>query len=306
MEVETSQHRSPFAGQAAEPVDAPTVVEFMRPPPVDRPEPRYSRFGRSPLPAMALAVGSSLVAWGVFRWMADGPITGDSAPPARLTRTFWVVLAQAEDIVPASHGSRGWVAMGAALLAAVAVLAWIRRVGQNSRHEAEQFGALLALVALPQWFWLPLVLPDGTPTDRSDTLLRYSFTLLFMLAQVGVARSVFANRLWKAGRLRFEWAAALLWVPALAAYGWLLGAWCFTLVEIGDDGRGRSAWRPTELHGDIATWAGRLSYVGTFVLLVVVSGRQHLGLRRDRAEDAAFHEELAAEQRRLHASVPGS
>ncbi len=131
-----------------------------------------------------------------------------------------------------------------------------------------------------------------SPTDRSDTLLRYSFTLLFMLAQVGVARSVFANRLWKAGRLRFEWAAALLWVPALAAYGWLLGAWCFTLVEIGDDGRGHSAWRPTELHGDLADWAGRLSYVGTFVLLVVVTVRQHLGLQRDRAEDAAFHEEL--------------
>jgi hypothetical protein len=306
MGVETSEERSPWTGQAEPPVGAPTVAEYMRPPPVDRPEPRFSRFGRSPLPTMAVAAGSALVALGAFRWMEDGPVTGDSAPPARVVRTFWVVLAQAEDVVPGSHGARSWVAMAVALVAAVAVLAWIRRVGQNSRHEAEQFGALLPLVALPQWFWLPLVLPDGNPTDRSDTLLRYSFTLLFMLAQVGVARSVFANRLWKAGRLRWESFAALLWVPMLLAYGWLLGAWCYTLVEIGDDGRGRSSWRPTELHEDLATWAGRLSYVGILVVLVVASIRQHVGLQRDRRDDAAFHEELAAEQRRLHASVPGA
>ena len=306
MEVETSQERSPWGGPAVASIDAPTVVEYMRPPPVDRPEPRFSRFGRSPLPAMGAAALAEAVAWGAFRWMEDGTVTGEDAPPRRLSRTFWIVLAQAEDVVPSSHGTRSWLAMALAVVAAVALFAWIRRVGQNSRREAEQFGALLALVALPQWFWLPLVLPDGNATDRSDALLRYSFTLLFMLAQVGVARSVFVNRLWKAGLLRGEALAALLWVPMLVAYGWLLGAWCFTLVEVGDDGLGRSAWRPTERHEDLALWTGRASYLGILALLVVVSIRQHVGLQRDRREDAEFHDELAAEQRRLRAGVPGA
>ncbi|MBX3286669.1 MAG: hypothetical protein KF703_15070 [Actinobacteria bacterium] len=307
MDVEESGARTPWAGVGvgtAPPVVAPTVAEELRPPPVDRPEPRFSRFGRSPLPLMAASAVAALVAWAAFRWMEAGDATGDGAPPFRLVRSFWTVLAQGEDIVPSPHGNRSWVALAVATAAVVVALAWIRRVGQNSRREPDQFGALLALVALPEWFWLPLALPDAG-ADRSDTLLRYVFTLLFMLAQVGVARSVFANRLWKAGRLPFEWGAALLWVPALAAYGWLLGAWCFTLVEIGDDGRGHSAWRPTELHADLATWAGRLSYVGTLVVLVVASVRQHVGLQHDRDDDAAFHDELAAEQRRLHAGVPG-
>ncbi len=304
MAVETSHKRSPWTWRVTSTVEAPTVVEHMRPPPVDRPEPRYSHFGRSPLPAMAVAAGASLGALAAFRWMQDGATTGDDAPAVRVVRTFWTVLAQGEDVVPGSHGGRGWVAMAVAVVAAGAVLAWIHQVGQNSRHEAEQFGALFALVALPQWFWWPLVLPDPA-VDRSDTLLRYSFTLLFMLIQVGVARSVFVNRLWKAGRLPWDDLTALLWVPMLAAYGWLLGAWCFTLVEIGDDGRGTSAWRPTERAEDVALWTGRLSYVGIALLLVVVSVRQHLGLREDRRADAAFHEELAAEQRRLHAGVPG-
>ena len=283
---------------------APPSSSLMPGPnPLDRPDPRFSRFGHSPLPHLAFAAFTSVVAWGVIRWMIQGKGGTGQGPPHRLAGIVWAVVLQAAEFNPPGTGNRVWAGIVAVIVALLAVIAWARRVGQNARHDKDQFGVLLAVCTVPLWFWLPVVLPDRAPTNlvdallsgtRSDALLRDSFTLIFMVVLVGIGRFVLVHRIWKAGNLPFEILATLLWLPMLAAYCWLIAATCFSLVQMGDDGDlSKSRWRPTELHAQLATQTGRLSYIGIVVLLVVVSFIQHLGLARDRVDDVIFHEAMA-------------
>lgn len=285
-------------------LDAPTSSSLAPgPDPFDRPDPRFSRFGRSPLPHLALAAVLSVVAWGVVRWMIEGGEAATSeGPPTWLARSVWAVVLQAAVFDPPQASTRIWWALAAVTAALLAVVAWARRVGQNARHEEDQYGYPLALAAIPVWFWLPVVLPKNAPTglveglifgDRSDALLRDAFTLILMLVCVGIGRFILAHRTWRAGNLPFEILATLLWLPMLVAYFWLLASTCLTLVQMGDDGKGSSIWRPTELSEQFAIWTGRVSYVGIVGLLAVVSVLQHVGLARDRRDDEQYHEEHA-------------
>ena len=191
---------------------------------------------------MAFAALASVVAWGVIRWMIQGEGGTGAGPPHRLAAVVWAVVLQAAEFNPPGTGNRVWAGIIAVIVAALAVVFWARRVGQNARHDKDQFGAPLALCTIPLWFWLPVVLPDRAPTKlveallsgtRSDALLRDAFTLLFMLVLVGVGRFVLAHRIWKAGNLPFEILATLLWAPMMVAYGWLIAATCFSLVQMG-------------------------------------------------------------------------
>jgi hypothetical protein len=161
---------------------------------------------------------------------------------------------------------------------------WVRRIGQNARADVGVFGSLLVLAAVPAWFTLPLTIaPSASAESVSVERLRLTLALVLLLGQGLFARWAFTHKIWRAGRLPMEQVAYVLWLPLLAAGTWFYGASLWTSISIDEHGHGHSKWRPTAAIARTELWTVRGTGLAVFVLVVVVTVRQHLGVRADRA-----------------------
>jgi hypothetical protein len=251
---------------------------------------RYARAAVSPLPFLGVAAAAAVAAWVALHQVAPtGEEVGRPAS-AWFYNTSQLVAPWERIDLRVSSSTAEWVATGLLALGAVAVVAWIARVGQNVRSGAMPFGLAMPLLAFPAWWMLPLTLGSRDIGNRSflDMLSRFSFALVILLAQFVLIRWPGLNRLWRAGRLRYDYLSMALWLPMAVPWFMFLASYTLSLASTGEDGRlADSSWLPTHNMQVWATWTSRACSIGTLVLLVVVSVIQHLGIRRDRAEDAA-------------------
>jgi hypothetical protein len=251
---------------------------------------RYARAAISPLPFLAFAAAAAVGAWVALHQVAP---TGDEVgkPASAWFYNVTQLVAPWERIdLRVSSSTAEWVATGLLCLAAVAVVGWIARIGQNVRSGALPFGLAMPLLAFPAWWVLPVTLGSRSVENRTflDMLSRYSFALIILLAQFVLIRWPGLNRLWRAGRLRYDYLSLALWVPMAIPWFMFLGSYTFSLASTGEDGTfSDSNWLPTHNMEVWATWTSRACSIGTVVLLVAVSVIQHLGIRQDRADDAA-------------------
>lgn len=252
---------------------------------------RYSRTGATPIPHMVVG----LFAMAAAAWALSWAEWDRSAPGLPRTSEWWInvtsVLVPAEEVGLGAYSTgRMWVALGVLVGAAVMVVIWMGRVGTNVRAGNSPFGTVLPVIAFPAWWLLPLTInaTAGGVRSRSDLLIRYLVAFGILFAQFLLARWPVTNRIWRAGRLPYDMASIVLWLPMLIPWMMLFASNAWTLLIIGDDGElSDSAWRPTETMADWALWTTRASGLATIALLCVVSVRQHQGLAQDRADDEA-------------------
>jgi len=255
---------------------------------------RYSRTGVTPLPFMVAGLVAIVAAAWAIDWARLAPGATD---PVR-TSEWWInvtsVLAPGESPgLGAYSQTRMWTALALLVIAAIVLAIWIGRIGTNVRMGHAPFGAFLPLLAFPAWWMLPITIgitADGT-RSRSDALIRYLVAFGILFAQFLLVRWPTLNRIWRAGRLPYDVASIVLWLPMLIPWSMIVLSNAYTLFVVGEDGRrSDSDWLPTANMVDWARWITRASGVAIVVLLVVVSVMQHIGLRQDRADDLAMRE----------------
>lgn len=252
---------------------------------------RYSRNGITPIPFMILAFAAMAAAWWALDWST---IAKGATDPVRSSE-WWVnitsVLLPGEDLRAGSYSQfRMWVALALLMLAAGVLALWIGRIGTNVRSGHAPFGAFLPLIAFPAWWLLPVTIGSTGTANRSssDELLRYLVGFGILFAQFLLMRWPTLNRIWRAGRLRYDLASIVLWLPMMIPWMMVFASSAFTFFIAGGDGKvSDSTWRPTPTMLDWARNITRVTSVGILILLVVVSVMQHIGMARDRADDAA-------------------
>jgi len=259
---------------------------------------RYARHGVTPIPwmvASAVMIAASVwaVRWSEFERGAPDPVTSSE---------WWVstysVLLPAHDLRLGSYSQfRMWVTLAVLVGTAAVLAAWIGRIGRNLRSNAAPFGSVLAIIAFPAWWVLPLTIgsTDVGVRSRGDLLVRALIAFGLLFAQFLLMRWPLVNRIWRAGHLPYDLASIVLWLPMLIPWSLYLLSTSYTLMVTGkgDDPRD-SAWQPTSTMID---WARNLTHateVGMLLLLVVVTAAQHIGLRKDRAEEQARRDASAA------------
>jgi hypothetical protein len=251
--------------------------------------------GVVPVPFMIVALATMAAAWWAVEW---SKITPEATDPVRSSE-WWVnitaVLLPSEfavtgvDTRVGSYSQfRMWVALGLLILAAVTIALWIGRIGNNVRTGHAPFGAFLPIVAFPAWWLLPLTIGITSDTGRSqsDLLLRFLVAFAMLFTQFLIMRWPTLNRIWRAGRLRYDLASIILWLPMMIPWMMFLASTSFTLLVIGEDERfSDSSWQPTPAMLDWARALTIASSVGILLLLIVVSVAQHLGMAQDRVDD---------------------
>lgn len=270
--------------------------------------PRYSRNSGTALPYLVVAFVLMGAAWWGMRWSTLKPGAPDPVRTSEWWTNITAVLLPGEDIRFASYSqSRMWIALSLLLLAAAAVMAWIGRIGTNLRTNQQPFGSVLPAITFPAWWILPISIGITTDSDRSrqDLLVRFLLAFGALFAQFLLLRWPLLNRIWRAGRLPYDLASIVLWLPMMVAWSMYLCSTIFTLLAIGEDGSyADSAWRPTPAMVDWARYLTRATGVGILVLLVVVTIAQHIGLAKDRVAADASRERSRAE--RLPLLPPGA
>ena len=266
--------------------NAPTGFGTVRQNIDERPKPNYSIHATSPVPYAVAALTALIAAIGVVRWAIEDV---GSRSTAGFTDTWWTAITvfvtqtQVYSVVGTDR-VRLWWAFAGLVVAGLAVVLWVRRIGQNARADVGVFGSLLVLAAVPAWFTLPLTIaPSASAESISVVRLRITLALVVLLGQGLFARWAFTHKIWRAGRLPLEQVAYVLWLPLLTAGTWLYGAALWTSISVDEHGRGHSKWRPTEAIARAELWTVRGTGLMVFVLVVLVTVRQHLGVRADRA-----------------------
>lgn len=254
-------------------------------------EDRYARNGVSPLPHMVVALVLVVAAGAVLRWAR-----WDSSAPGRPHTSEWwtnitALLAPGEDLGTYAYSAgRMWIALALLIVAALAVAVWIGRIGANLRQGHSPFGSFLPIATFPAWWLLPVTI-NATASEtrsRADLLTRFLVALALLIAQFMLLRWPLLNRIWRAGRLPYDLASIVLWLPMMIPWAMLFSSTSWTLIQAGDHGAlSDSSWQPTPAMSDWALWLTRASGVAIVALLVVVSARQHTGLAQDKADDAA-------------------
>lgn len=256
--------------------------------------PRYSLNAHSPVPYMVAALVAGAAAWWAMDWSKP---TLEATDPVRSSE-WWTnitgVLLPAEDIRFASYSaSRMWITLGLLVLTAILVAVWIGRIGTNLRTGDQPFGSLLPILTFPAWWLLPISigLTGGAPRSRGDVLLRFLTASGILIAQCLLLRWPTLNRIWRAGRLPYDLASIVLWLPMMIPWLMLFGSNAYSVITVDEGGSLRdSSWQPTETMADWARAATRVTSVAILVLLVVVTVVQHISLRRDRAAVRASKE----------------
>lgn len=252
---------------------------------------RYSRAGISPIPFLVLALGAMVGA----AWTLDWAKLVPGAPDPVHTSEWWTnttaVLLPGEDLRLGAYSEmRMWVALGVLVTAALLIVLWIGRIGGNLHAGQEPFGSFLPILAFPAWWMLPITVGltgDGT-RSHADTLIRYLVAFGILVAQFLLLRWPTLNRIWRAGRLPYDMASILLWLPNFIPWAMLFLSTSYTYLVIGQDGQlSDSSWLPTTAMLDWARWTSRLSGILFIVLLIVVSIVQQVCMSQDRAADAA-------------------
>ena len=251
---------------------------------------RYSRNGVSPIPFMVISFVAMFASWWAMAW---SKVTSEATDPVR-TSEWWVnitsVLLPGEDLRAGSFSTfRMQVTLAILIVTAIAVAVWIGRLGTNLRTAHNPFGSFLPLATYPAWWLLPITI--GITADdrtRGDAMLRYLIAFGILFAQFLLLRWPVTNRIWRAGRLPYDLASIVLWLPMMIPWSMLFISNVYTFLVIGETGpRSDSSWLPTSTMRDWARWTTRASGIGLLILLVVVSVMQELGMRRDRAEAEA-------------------
>lgn len=252
---------------------------------------RYARSGSTPVPHMIVAVAALVGSWWAVQWAQ----WDSSAPGALHTSEWWTnvtaVLIPAEDVGTGAYSPfRMWVTLATLTFAALAVIVWIGRIGSNVRPGSAPFGSVLPALAFPAWWMLPITI-NATATDtrsRSDLMIRYLVAFAILFGQFLLLRWPTLNRIWRAGRLRYDLASIVLWLPMMIPWSMIMLSYAVTYLTMGEDGAfADSGWRPTQAMADWATWLTRASGIGLVLLLVVVTGRQHVGMHADYLDDQA-------------------
>ncbi|MGN6692641.1 MAG: hypothetical protein ACTHN0_00550 [Aquihabitans sp.] len=250
---------------------------------------RYARHAITPIPWMVASLVALLAAFWAIDWSEVGRGATDIVETSEWWANVYRVLQPAGDPRLASYSEfRMWTAMAIMVIAAISIAVWIGRLGRNLRPAHSPFGAILPLVALPAWWVLPLTLgaTDTSARSRGDALLRYLIAFGILFAQYLLLRWPLLNRVWRAGRLPYDMASILLWLPMLIPWSMLLLSSAFTLLVTGDgENPADSAWRPTLSMADWANNLTKVTEVGILVLLVAVTVSQHIGIQKDRAEE---------------------
>jgi hypothetical protein len=250
---------------------------------------RYARHAVSPIAWMVASCIAIVAAFWAIGWSELGRGATNPVETSEWWSNVYRVLQPAGDPRLASYSEfRMWTALVIMVVAAISVALWIGRLGRNLRSAHSPFGVVLPLVALPAWWVLPLTLgaTDTSARSRGDALLRYLIAFGILFTQYLLVRWPLLNRIWRAGRLRYDVASILLWLPMLIPWSMLLLSYAFTLLVTGDgENPADSAWRPTVAMVDWADNLTKATEVGIVVLLIVVTVSQHLGITKDRAEE---------------------
>lgn len=252
---------------------------------------RYSRTAVSPIPMMVVAaIALGAAAW-AYQWSAVGPGATDPEASEWWINVVSVLLpGESPDVFRYSE-FRMWVTIALMVVAAGALALWIGRIGTNLRNAHEPFGSILPIIALPAWWILPTTLGTVSNTDRSsaDLILRLLISFAILFAQFLLIRWPLLNRVWRAGRLRYDLASVVLWLPMLIPWSMLFLSWAFTLFYGDDDPvkQADSPWRPTPAMADWSRNVTRATSIGILALLVVVTIAQQIGIQKDRAEERA-------------------
>jgi hypothetical protein len=249
----------------------------------------YARRAVTPLPYLAAAVVATVAAWVAIHRVAPG-----SGETGRIGSAWYYNLValiapweRTSDLVTSRAAE--WVTSGLLVLAVGAVVVWIARIGQNVRSGASPFGLVLPLLAFPAWWMLPFTIGSRNLANRTflDNLTRFALCLALVLAQFVLVRWPALNRIWRAGRLRYDYLSIALWAPMAVPWIMWFASYTFSLASTGEDGHFRdSNWLPTHNMAVWATWTSRACSLGVVALLVAVSVLQHLGIRQDRAAEA--------------------
>jgi hypothetical protein len=258
--------------------------------------PNYGRRARTPLPQGAAALSAIVALLAGIAWGADDAVRVDGSARLDDLNDAWASVSQV--LLPHEAPStlvtapRALVVLGLAVVVLVTTTAWVGRIGRNVAVGREPFGAGLALLGLPAWWILPLTL--GTTgaarvPSRTDLLLRFALALLIFVPQFLLARWVLHNRVWRAGRLRADYAAIALWAVELVPWALYLFSSLYEQVARREGSTEDLPWEPTQTMLEWGWATSRASLVAIGALLVVVSVRQHLGIASDRRAEAEEH-----------------
>lgn len=258
--------------------------------------PRYSLNAHSAVPYMIVTIALGAAAWWAMIWSEPTR----SAPDPVRSSEWWTnvnaVLLPAEEIRYASYSaSRMWITIGLLIVTAIAVAVWIGRIGTNLRTVDQPFGSFLPILTFPAWWLLPISigLTGGAPRSRGDVMLRFLTAAGILIVQCLLLRWPTLNRLWRAGRLPYDMASVLLWLPMMIPWLMIFGSNVFSVLTVGEDESLReSSWQPTETMADWARAGTRVTSVAILGLLIVVTIVQHLALSRDRAAIRASKEQV--------------
>lgn len=285
--------------QAAAPAAPPAVLVptprtmfqgggIRMPQPEDALVTRYSLRASTPLPHLA----AMLVLVGAAWWAVDWARWTPESPEPRATSEWWtnvlLVTAPGEDLgFAAWSDQRMWIALSLVAAAWIAFAVLVGRIGTNVRPGGGPFGSLLPLVAFPAWWILPISINVTAEAARGryDLLIRFLVALGLLVTQFLILRWPTTDRIWRAGRLPYDAASIVLWLPVLIPWMMIIAS-NLTTVFLVDEGEpaSESPWFPTEAMYDWARWTGRATSAGLLVLLVVVAIAQHVGIGKDRAD----------------------
>ncbi len=259
---------------------------------------RFARHAVSPLPWLAASAALVVATIWAFHWSEFERGAPDPVRSSEWWANVNAVLLPANEVRVASYSQfRMWVTLGILVATALVIAGWIGRLGRNLRPDHAPFGSILPVLALPAWWMLPVTLGITAPgiRSRSDLLVRYLLAFGMLFAQFLLLRWPVLNRIWRAGRLRYDLVSIVLWLPMLIPWSMLLLSTIYSLMVTDDgDSVADSAWRPTDAMADWARALTHATEAGVLALLVVVTACQQIGILRDRAEERARRDELSA------------